>query len=257
MTPSAADTTAIVILAAGKGTRMKSEKAKVLHALDGRAMILHVVACAAAVAPPHNIVVVVGHQAQTVSRTVSRSFPDVRFATQRQQLGTGHAVSCALPCLDPQVQRVVVLCGDVPLLSDDTVRRLVADHESARRVLSVLAVEVADPAGYGRILLNDQHRVEGIVEEVDATEEQRRIRTINAGIYCVERGFLTQALGLLRNDNAQGEYYLTDIVGIGRRQDRNVGAFVWRDSEEVMGVNTLEELHVAEMRLRDRLGKTA
>jgi bifunctional N-acetylglucosamine-1-phosphate-uridyltransferase/glucosamine-1-phosphate-acetyltransferase GlmU-like protein len=123
--------------------------------------------------------------------------------------------------------------------------------------LTVLAVEVPDPSGYGRILLDNQRRVEGIVEEADATEEQRRLRTINAGIYCVEKAFLTQALKRLQNDNAQGEYYLTDIVGIGARQERKVGAMVWEDSEEVMGVNTRKELKLAEIRLRKRTGKTS
>ncbi len=249
--------TAIVILAAGKGTRMKSERAKVLHEVDGRAMILHVVACAAAAAEADNIVVVVGHQSQDVTRTVSRVFPGVRFATQTQQLGTGHAVSCAMSHLEASAQRVVVLCGDVPLLSPTTVRRMVEDHERSGRDLTVLAVEVPDPSGYGRILLDDQRRVEGIVEEADATEEQRRLRTINSGIYCVEKAFLTQALKRLQNDNAQGEYYLTDIVGIGARQERKVGAMVWEDSEEVMGVNTRKELKLAEMRLRKRTGKTS
>lgn len=249
--------TGVVILAAGKGTRMKSDRAKVLHEVDGRAMILHVVACAAGVVARPRVVVVVGHQAEAVRRTVSAAFPDVRFALQEEQLGTGHAVSCALPRLEKDVRRVVLLCGDVPLLSAATVRRLVAEHERAGRALTVLAVEAADPTGYGRILIDDDHRVTAIVEEADATPEQRRVRTVNSGIYCVERDFLGQALARLENDNAQGEYYLTDIVGMGRRRGLRVGAMVWRDGEELMGVNTLGELKRAEDRLRCRSGKTA
>ncbi len=234
----------IVILAAGLGTRMKSDKAKVLHSICGRPMVHYVVRQAVAVAG-NNVVVVVGHQAEQVKQTVSDHF-DVHFALQQQQLGTGHAVMCALPKISAMVDQVVVLCGDVPLIRAATISKLVADHCTHQRDVTVLAVAVDDPTGYGRIIFNADGNFTGIVEQADADEVQKELNIINTGIYVVRRSFLALALPQIGTDNAQNEIYLTDIVAIGGEQNRTVGTMVGPDSNEVMGVNSRDELQVAE-----------
>ncbi len=241
---------AVVILAAGLGTRMKSRKAKVLHEVLGRPMISYVVETAASLAGDQ-VVVVVGHQAEQV-KSVAAAGGAVRFALQEDQLGTGHAVMCALPQLGPQAEHVVILCGDVPLLTCATVEKLVADHIGTRRDLTVLAVEMENPAGYGRILTDSRRNLRGIVEEADADGRQKAIRLINSGIYCVERTFLAGALERIDSDNAQGELYLTDIVAVGYRQNRSLGFVVGDDADEIVGVNSVEDLRVAESLMRKR-----
>ncbi len=241
---------AVVILAAGLGTRMKSDKAKVLHEVLDRPMISYVVETAVAVAG-EQVVVVVGHQAERV-RAVAGAEARVRFALQREQLGTGHAVMCALPQLRPESEHVVILCGDVPLLTATTVKKLVADHLAHRRHLTVLAVELNNPGGYGRILIDGRRNLRGIVEEADADERQKAIRLINSGIYCVERNFLADALERIDGDNAQGELYLTDIVGVGYRQKRRLGIVVGDDVDEIVGVNSVDDLRAAESLMRKR-----
>lgn len=249
------DRVAVVILAAGMGTRMKSTRAKVLHEVCDVPMILRVIRAAGQVAG-ENIVVVVGHQAETVRQTINPSM-GVRYALQSQQLGTGHAVRCALPHLPETCRHVVILCGDVPLLRADTVRALVADHVAHRRQVTVMTVALADPTGYGRVILDEERRITAIVEQADATAEQLAIRTVNTGIYCVDRDALGDLLGKVEPDNAQGEYYLTDIVAIGRRTGFSVGAMVSEDPDEVSGVNTVEDLQNVEKILKNRRSKTA
>jgi UDP-N-acetylglucosamine diphosphorylase/glucosamine-1-phosphate N-acetyltransferase len=232
----------IVILAAGLGKRMHSDKAKVLHEVGGRSMVAIVTETATRIAE-NRVVVVVGHQADEVRRAVSESVATpVRFALQAQQLGTGHAVSCALPLIDEAVEDVVILYGDVPLLRPRTLRSLLVDHGSAGRDLTLLTAEMTDPTGYGRILTGDGGRLRGIVEEADASDAQKQIRLINTGIYCVKHRFLVEALPLLSAENAQGEYYLTDIVAIGHRQGRRMGFSTLADPQETIGVNSLDEL---------------
>lgn len=232
---------AVVILAAGLGTRMKSNKAKVLHEVGGTPMILHVVATATELVPADNVVVVVGHQADTVRQVVSPRYA-VRYALQAEQLGTGHAVRCAMPALPADCRDVVILCGDVPLLRPDTVADLLDVHRRAANAVTVLAVAVEEPAGYGRIVCDAAGQVTGIVEEADASEAERAIRMINSGIYCVRSDFLGRALERLGADNAQQEYYLTDIVAIGRRLGEPVGVSVGASAGEVAGVNTVAQL---------------
>jgi UDP-N-acetylglucosamine diphosphorylase/glucosamine-1-phosphate N-acetyltransferase len=235
---------AAVILAAGLGKRMKSEKAKVLHELRGRPMVVYVAETAERVVGT-DIIVVVGHQAARVRRTLS-GVAGIRFALQEEQLGTGHAVACALPRIPESAREVIILYGDVPLLRPETIHLLILEHRAARRDLSVLAVKLEDPKGYGRVLLSDGGDFVGIVEEADASADEKRIDIINTGIYCVNRQFLSDALPRLRNDNAQGEYYLTDIVGIGHRKGRRLGVVIAENSDEVVGINSLEELSRAE-----------
>lgn len=246
-------TVGVVILAAGLGTRMKSDKAKVLHEICGAPMIQYVVRTAADVADA-NVVVVIGHQAELV-RLAAGSVAQPRFALQAQQRGTGHAVLCALPMIPSEVEQVVILCGDVPLIRRNTIDRLVADHIAHQRDLSILTVAVADPKGYGRIVLNTEGQLRAIVEEADADEVQKSINTINTGIYVVRRRFLETALPQLRADNAQNEIYLTDIIGIGYREKRNIGAVIGNDSSEIIGVNSREDLQAAERVMKARNGE--
>jgi len=240
---------AVIILAAGLGKRMRSPKAKVLHEILGRPMLSYVIDAAREIAGS-NVIVVVGNQAEAVRRAVSGQA--VRYATQERQLGTGHAVLCALPQLPADCEQVVVLCGDTPLLTAPTLKGLVYDHLAARRDATLLAVELDDPQGYGRLLLNDHHQVCGIVEEADASAGQRAIRLINTGIYCVTRQFLSEALPNVTPDNAQGEFYLTDIIRIGYESGRNIGVSYGAAPREILGVNTPEDLARVETLMADR-----
>jgi bifunctional UDP-N-acetylglucosamine pyrophosphorylase / glucosamine-1-phosphate N-acetyltransferase len=244
-------TLGIVILAAGLGTRMKSDKAKVLHEICGRPMIQYVVQTATAVAGPH-VIVVVGHQAELVKRAVGE-VARAHYAIQKEQLGTGHAVLCAMPMMPAEVRQVVILCGDVPLIRRETIERLVSDHAIRHRDLSLLTVTVADPTGYGRIVMNAEGQLQAIVEEADADDTQKKINTINSGIYAVNRNFLETALPQLRPDNAQKEIYLTDIIGIGYREKKNMGAVMGSDSSEIIGVNSRTELQLAENVMNRRI----
>jgi UDP-N-acetylglucosamine diphosphorylase/glucosamine-1-phosphate N-acetyltransferase len=243
---------AVVILAAGLGKRMKSGKAKVLHEILGKPMIMYVVETANRIAG-NNVVLVIGNQADKVREVVSES-TEVIFALQKDQLGTGHAVSCALPYLPDHTQEVVVLCGDVPLLTFETVMRLIKDHVKAKRDISLLAVEIDNPKGYGRVLFDKNRNVSGIVEEADASAEQKRIKTINTGIYCIKKEFLFDSLQKVKSDNVQGEFYLTDIVKIGYREGKVVGVIIGGDCEETIGVNNRHDLMTVENIMRNRLG---
>jgi bifunctional UDP-N-acetylglucosamine pyrophosphorylase/glucosamine-1-phosphate N-acetyltransferase/UDP-N-acetylglucosamine pyrophosphorylase len=231
---------AVVILAAGLGKRMKSPKAKVLHEVLGKPMVVHVVETARAIAGDA-VVVVVGNQAEEVRQEVSRE-AQVVFAHQEQQLGTGHAVMCALPWLPDECEQVVVLCGDVPLVAKTTLKAMIADHVAAGRDATLLAVELDRPFGYGRVLLDDRHMVRGIVEEADATDAQRAVTTINSGIYCIRRRFLADVLPRLTRGNAQGEFYFTDIVRIGYEMGCAIGMRRGNDPQEILGINTPEDL---------------
>jgi UDP-N-acetylglucosamine diphosphorylase/glucosamine-1-phosphate N-acetyltransferase len=233
------ETIAVIILAAGLGKRMRSPKAKVLHEILGRPMLAYVIDVARAIAG-RSVIVVVGNQAETVRRAVSMAA--VRYAYQDRQLGTGHAVLCALPQLPDDCEQVVVLCGDTPLLTAPTLNSLVQDHLAAGRDATLLAVELEEPQGYGRVLLNDHRQVCGIIEEADASAGQRAIRLINTGIYCVTRQFLSDALPSVTPDNAQGEFYLTDIIRIGYESGRDIGVSYGAAPQEILGVNTPEDL---------------
>jgi len=242
----------IVILAAGLGTRMKSNKAKVLHEIHAKPMVLYVLE-AAARSTGEDIVLVVGHQAEQV-KAVCAGGAHVKFAHQKKQRGTGHAVRCAMDVLSPRSECIVILCGDVPLLKTATIDSLIADHRRNRWDLSLLAVEIEDPSGYGRVQMDRNRGLQRIVEESDATPDEKDIKLINAGIYCVERRFLASALNRLTADNAQGEYYLTDIVAIGYEDGKRMGVVVGTDVNEVMGVNNLKELEKAAQVIAARCG---
>jgi UDP-N-acetylglucosamine diphosphorylase/glucosamine-1-phosphate N-acetyltransferase len=232
-----------VILAAGKGTRMKSEKAKVLHILNGKPL-LHYSLVAAKEAGAEKIVAVIGHQADQVREKFDDS--GCIFVEQNPQLGTGHAVLQAKDLLADYDGLTVILCGDVPLLKAATIKSLVENHLTTKAVISVLTTIPPPPHAYGRIVKDDKGNVLKIVEHKDATEDEKKIGEINAGIYCVDTKFLFHALGKVTNNNQQKEYYLTDIVEIACREEQKVKSFIASDYVEVMGINTLEELSRAE-----------
>ncbi|MBT8356787.1 MAG: NTP transferase domain-containing protein [Deltaproteobacteria bacterium] len=243
---------AVIILAAGMGTRMKSTKAKVLHEVLGIPMILYVVETAKKVAGD-NVILVIGHQADEVKRIVSEK-AKVRYAYQDKQLGTGHAVSCALSFIPDDCEEVVILCGDVPMLTADTIIKLVDDHVQTNRDVSLLAVEMDNPTGYGRVLHDIKGHVSKIVEEADANKEQKQIKMINTGIYCVKKNFLIDTVGKIKSNNAQGEFYLTDIVELGNLRKKPVGAIVGNEGEEFFGINSKKDLKEAEKIMKSRIG---
>jgi UDP-N-acetylglucosamine diphosphorylase/glucosamine-1-phosphate N-acetyltransferase len=232
-----------LILAAGKGTRMKSDLAKVLHVLNGKPL-LHYSLVAAKEAGAEKIVVIIGHQANKIRDDFSGS--GCIFVEQKPQLGTGHAVLQAKDVLADYKGLTVILCGDVPLLKPATIKSLVNNHLAAKAVVSVLTTIPPPPHAYGRIVKDDKDNVLKIVEYKDATEDEKKIGEINTGIYCVDTKFLFSALGKVNNNNQQHEYYLTDIVEIACRAGQKVKSFIASDYIEVMGINTVEELSRAE-----------
>jgi UDP-N-acetylglucosamine diphosphorylase/glucosamine-1-phosphate N-acetyltransferase len=243
---------AVVILAAGKGTRMKSDQAKVLHELAGRPMLEYVLDLAASLqASP--VVVVVGHQAGQVKQAVGAR-PGLDFALQEPQLGTGHAVMAAMPALDGFDGPVVVLYGDVPGLRTETVRDLLESHAGEGNALTVLAMDLDDPAHYGRLVTDAGGRLEAIVEYRDADEAQRAITLVNSGIYVMASEPLRRGLSELKTDNEQGEYYLTDLVGLFFDWGLPMGWRVCPDPAEVAGINSQEELAAYAKRLTGRAG---
>ncbi len=241
---------AVIILAAGMGTRMKSSVAKVMHKILGKPMIIYVVETAKKVVK-NNIILVVGNQADDVRKVVSAN-GELIYAEQKKQLGTGHAVLCALPYLPDYIEDVVVLCGDVPLLSADTIIRLMEKHVKSKHDITILAVKLDNPAGYGRVLFDENLNVSSIVEDADATDEQKKIKAINTGIYCIKKDLLLNFLCEIKSNNAQEELYLTDIVEIGYREKKNIGVLVSRDCEEVIGVNTPVDLLKVEKIMREK-----
>jgi bifunctional UDP-N-acetylglucosamine pyrophosphorylase / glucosamine-1-phosphate N-acetyltransferase len=240
---------AVIVLAAGQGTRFRSDLAKVLHRAAGRSLVGHVLE---AVRPLDvgQVVVVVGHQADEVRAAAgSVGLDSLSTVLQAEQRGTGHAVQQAMPALASHIRRVLVLPGDTPLLTPATLGSLVAASEGAAAAL--LTAELDDPSGYGRVVRDGAGRVRAIVEERDATEQQRAIREINAGMYVVDRGLLQDALGRLDDDNAQGEIYLTDVVAILEGAGHAIVPVVV-PVDDVAGVNDRRQLADAATILRRR-----
>ncbi|WP_321491695.1 sugar phosphate nucleotidyltransferase [uncultured Desulfobacter sp.] len=231
---------AVIILAAGKGSRMKSDLAKVLHEVAGKSMVNHVIEMAYEIAAGH-IHVVVGHQADRVQKEILK-YHNVHFAFQKKLLGTGDAVRVALPGLDSGIEHVLVLCGDVPLIKKQTIVDLISAHQALKSELTVLAVKVNDPTGYGRIIQDNHGQLLAIREEADATDVEKHISLVNSGIFCFEKEFLHANLGRIQNNNSQEEYYLTDLVEIAVRDNAKTLVRVTQDADQVMGVNTIEQL---------------
>lgn len=242
---------AAIILAAGKGTRMKSQLVKVMHPLAGIPMISWPVNVARA-AGASVLTLVVGHQSEKV-RAFFAGQADISFASQDEQLGTGHAVACCSESLKKFTGTVLILCGDVPLITPATLRAFLDHHHRHQSAVTVLTTSMDNPYGYGRIIKDSAGHVTGIVEEKDASIEQRQITEINSGIYCVDSAFLFTAVAGLNNDNAQKEYYLTDIIKAAVVEGKTCSSFSIADPLEVMGVNDRVQLAEAGRVLRSRI----
>lgn len=238
---------AVIILAAGKGTRMKSEKAKVLHEVGGKPMLSYVLDRAGEIGSKKTVVVI-GHQADKVREAFLDK--DIFFVEQKEQLGTGHAVMQAEKALSRFKGDILILSGDVPLITSAILRGLMDAHKKREAILTVLTAEPEDPYGYGRIIKDSKGKINKIVEEKDATAKERKVKEVNTGIYCVDSAFLLKALKKIEPKNVQKEYYLTDIVGIAVKEKKAVAANKASDFKEVMGINSRIELAEAECIIR-------
>ncbi len=228
-----------IVLAAGKGTRMKSNLCKVLHEIAGRPMIYYVLESARN-AGIGKICVVVGHQNERVREILKDQ--NLSFELQEPQLGTGHAVQSAQASFHGYEGQVLILCGDIPLVKSSTLKAMMDFHANIESKLTVMTAAVEDPYGYGRIIRSDEGLVENIVEERDADENQRRVREINAGVYLVDSKILFDLLSLIKPNNAQGEFYLTDIVSEANLRGISVHAFQISDFSEASGINSRADL---------------
>ncbi len=232
-----------VILAAGKGKRMKSDRAKVLHPLCGKPMLSYSVDSARKL-NLDKIVIVIGHQADLVRAAFKDQ--DLIFVEQSEQLGTGHAVLQARDVFRGYDGVILILCGDVPMLSPATIRALLEVHVLEQSVVTVMTTILDDPSGYGRVIKEKgDGTILRIVEEKDASSSEKSIKEINTGIYCVESSFLFNAVENIGNENVQKEYYLTDIVGVASQKGFKTRSFITANSFEVMGINTPDDLDVA------------
>lgn len=238
-----------LVLAAGKGTRMKSDSPKVLHEVFFSPMIHHVLDALQPLSLGRNLVVT-GHQRQMVEESL-RGYP-LSFVHQSQQLGTGHAVLTCESALRSHTGPILILCGDTPLVRTETLRRFLDAHVESASLVTVMTTNVAEPDNYGRIVSDEHGNIVKIVEEKDASPAQKKIREINAGIYCVDAHFLFAALKRVGTDNMQGEIYLTDIVAIATGDGIHVHKFCCTDREEVLGVNSRRELAQAHSVLQRR-----
>jgi bifunctional UDP-N-acetylglucosamine pyrophosphorylase/glucosamine-1-phosphate N-acetyltransferase len=227
--------TAIVLLAAGKGTRMRSELAKVLHRAGGLSLVEHVVRACQAL-KPIQLLVVIGHQAEEVSAVVTAL--GAQTVVQQPQRGTGHAMQVARRAIRKSAKFAIVVPGDAPLLRTETLAALLDTHRRGEAAATILTAELNDPTDYGRILRDSEGRVQAIVEEKSATPEQRAIREVNSSIYCFTLTKLWPCLNALRPENAHRELYLTDVIGLLRQQNERVLAYVAPDSQEILGCNT-------------------
>lgn len=226
-----------VILAAGKGTRMKSETTpKVLHQIMGKTLLGYVLDNV------KNFVseeyVIVGHHAQEVENFVKSNYENAKTVLQSPQLGTGHAVSMVCPDLQNYDGLVLILCGDTPLVQEETLKKFVEYHKSQNSDITVMSTLFDNPTGYGRIIREQDNYLQCIVEEKDANPEQKAVKEVNAGIYCLNWGKIKDAFGQLKSNNAQGEYYLTDIISWGKTKALKVNAYILENSDEIYGINS-------------------
>ncbi len=240
---------AIVILAAGRGTRMKSDQPKVLHQINSKCMITYVAECAEKVVGK-NIHIVVGYQAQKVKDEIDKHF-NVIYSFQENMFGTGDAVKVALQGLSDSTKTVLVLNGDVPFVKEQTLVSLIKTHLENQNVVTLLTVEIDDPSGYGRVLQNDTGGIICIKEEADATLEEKKIKKVNSGIYCFSKDFLEYAIPKIEPDNVQKEYYLTDVIEIAINKGAKTGMQSVENWSEVVGINTLADLEKAEALFKD------
>jgi bifunctional UDP-N-acetylglucosamine pyrophosphorylase/glucosamine-1-phosphate N-acetyltransferase len=242
----------VCVLAAGKGTRMRSSLPKVLHPVLGRAMIDHVIQSVEAL-EPKAVAVVIGHESEQVRSTI-RQPENLQWVIQDEQLGTGHAVKQCEPGIE-DVSDVLIVCGDTPLLQTETLACLVAEHRKLKSDVTVLTAKPEHPFGYGRIIRDDLHHVLAIVEEKDATAAQRRIEEVSSGIYCVRHAVLFELLHAIDNQNAQDEYYLPDIVPLALKAGLSVETVIMDDADEMLGVNDRIQLEQVENLMQQRIIK--
>ncbi|MGL5406601.1 MAG: bifunctional UDP-N-acetylglucosamine diphosphorylase/glucosamine-1-phosphate N-acetyltransferase GlmU [Propionibacteriaceae bacterium] len=249
---TAGGVSAVIVLAAGGGTRMKSTKSKLLHEVSGRPMLTWAVEAADAL-NPDNVVVVVGHQREQVLAHLDQVAPHVATAVQEEQKGTGHAVACGLADLVDGDGEVVVTYGDVPMLTAETLHDLVAAHRVEKAAVTVLTAELENPYGYGRIVRDIDGCVARIVEQKDADEATAEICEINSGIYVFDAAVLRNGIGKLRSDNAQGEYYLTDMISIARQDGGRVAGYLTEDLWQTEGVNDRVQLAAMNKEMNRRI----
>jgi bifunctional UDP-N-acetylglucosamine pyrophosphorylase/glucosamine-1-phosphate N-acetyltransferase len=243
---------AIAIMAAGKGTRLKSKYPKVLHEIGGKPILAHVIATAQKVVPARDIFVIIGHEAERVREAVAGT--GVNFVLQAAQRGTGHALMVAREALfgnRDKYEQVIVLSADAPLITAETIRKLSAFHSAQKATMTLLSADLDDPYGYGRVIRRGGRvDVQAIVEEKSATPQQKKIREINSGFYAFDAPALYEHIDRLSTENAHGEYYLTDMAGVFHRARKKVVAIKTSDAGEVLGTNTRAEMMVLDARVR-------
>ena len=242
-----------VILAAGKGTRMKSDTPKVLHTIFNKTLVGYVIEAVNNTGLADENFVIVGHQAERVDEYIKENYKNARTVLQSPQLGTGHAVSMVLPYLQDFDGEVVILCGDTPLITSETLKEFVEYHRENKSDLTVMSALFDNPTNYGRIIRGANNRVEAIVEEKDATPEQKGVNEINAGIYCLDWKKVKPAFSQLKTNNAQGEYYLTDIIKWGNENGLSVNGYILKDNTEIYGINSKSNLAEATKFLNQRV----
>lgn len=244
-----------IILAAGKGTRMKSDTPKVLHQIFNKTLLGYVIDSVNNTEMADENYVIVGHQAERVEEYVKNNYSNAKTVLQTPQLGTGHAVSMVCPYLKDFDGEVIILCGDTPLITSETLKDFIIAHRNMKSDITVMSALFENPTNYGRIVRNDDNSLNSIVEEKDATSEQKNIKEINAGIYCINWSKVKDAFTQLKTNNAQGEYYLTDIIEWGNKNGLRVNAHILERNEEIFGINSKVNLAQASKILNKRTVK--
>ncbi len=239
-----------VILAAGKGTRMKSETPKVLHKIFEKPLLGYVLDNVKSIT--NEDFVIVGHHAEEVAEFVQKNYKCAKTVLQTPQLGTGHAVSMVCPALENFGGQVLILCGDTPLITKETLQKFIEYHNSVKSDLTVMSTVFDNPTNYGRIIRETDNSLKCIVEEKDATSEQKAVKEVNAGIYLLNWAKIKPAFSQLTSNNAQGEYYLTDIISWGKKENLNVNAFILENNEEIYGINSRANLATATKIMNER-----
>ena len=242
-----------VILAAGKGTRMKSNLPKVLHEILGKALVGYVLDSVKHITNEN--FVIVGHHAEEVEKYVISHYENAKTVLQSPQLGTGHAVSMVCPMLENYSGQVLILCGDTPLITEDTLKKFVEYHRENKSDITVMSAIFENPTNYGRIIRDTDNSLKCIVEEKDATLEQKAIKEVNAGIYCINWAKVKSAFSQLTSNNAQGEYYLTDIIEWGKKNGLSVNAYIMENNIETFGINSRVQLAEALKLLQKRINE--
>ena len=242
-----------IILAAGKGTRMKSESPKVLHTIFDKTLVDYVIDAVNGTSLIDENFVIVGHQAELVENHIKNKHNNTHCVLQSPQLGTGHAVSMVLPYLKEFSGEVIILCGDTPLITSETLKDFLNFHKERNSDLTVMSAVFDNPTNYGRIIRNTNNTLNSIIEEKDATEEQKKIKEVNAGIYCLNWAKIKPAFSQLKTNNAQGEYYLTDIIKWANEENLLVNAYILQNNEEIYGINSKAHLAEASKLLNKRI----